>query len=171
MLFRSWVLRFKMVISSYISGGVGDHRIAIGLQSSNTMNHSTARDGIYVHFGDVGYSPIRLTEVDGVSLEAAATHQTSFSHSVTTETLYVELIRNSSTSATCKIYSNSYSTLIESQTITLNATTVNLRYLVMTVKSSDTVRQMIGTLDDFQDRKSTRLNSSHVSESRMPSSA
>ena len=42
---------------------------------------------------------------------------------------------------------------------------------------ADTIRSMIAEemrepgLQEFADRKSTRLNSSHVSESRMPSSA
>ena len=43
---------------------------------------------------------------------------------------------------------------------------VSVRFLDIRVVYSATV-----DLKEFQDRKSTRLNSSHVSESRMPSSA
>ena len=42
----------------------------------------------------------------------------------------------------------------------------------VTLLSSDVNRYAVGPLQKFpQDRKSTRLNSSHMSESRMPSSA
>ena len=38
-------------------------------------------------------------------------------------------------------------------------------------ENKDVIRDYVDTRTELLDRKSTRLNSSHVSESRMPSSA
>ena len=44
-------------------------------------------------------------------------------------------------------------------------------HLVPTAAAHEIIRQRIGDLTVCRDRKSTRLNSSHESTSRMPSSA
>ena len=55
---------------------------------------------------------------------------------------------------------------------------VELRYKVLTPADTEAIARMliegssrIGPLDELRDRKSTRLNSSHSQQSRMPSSA
>ena len=48
---------------------------------------------------------------------------------------------------------------------------MELQNAMLAVQDNTTVKELTKVMGDDSDRKSTRLNSSHVSESRMPSSA
>ena len=146
-----WVLRTKVNIKNFSANTNADwNQFSIGLGSAST-NMNTAKDygGFIVSNltgGDAGYQALMTTSDQN-------RFGTIFSRSMSAETLYVEMIRESDTVFRVNLYSDSdYSSLLETQTDTVSAGTVtDLRYLLIsTNRQSSEGGTNNGSVDDIK---------------------
>jgi hypothetical protein len=145
----AWVLRYKMVMntpvapSQYINGG------SIGL-SSNTGTNTMNIIGLGLEISHYTCTDI----LNGTSSSSLNYLDDQFSHTPTAETLYVEIIRTSSTSYTIELFSDSnYSTSVEKETVTnLSSSIVDLRYFHIRNfnNGANVAGSLSGTVDNIE---------------------
>ena len=145
----AWVLRYKMVMntpvapSQYINGG------SIGL-SSNTGTNTMNIIGLGLEISHYTCTDI----LNGTPSSSLNYLDDQFSHTPTAETLYVEIIRTSSTSYTIELFSDSnYSTSVEKETVTnLSSSIVNLRYFHIRNfnNGANVAGSLSGTVDNIE---------------------
>jgi hypothetical protein len=147
---NSWVLRCKITINNYSlnTDGTGQE-FSFGLSDETTIPND-AKDAIVFRLRTgSSTAQYQLIDVDGGSLSGGAPSQ-AFSRTLSAETIYVELIRTSTTTYKANIYSDSaYSILLESQSTTCPATITNLRYINFYCLENDGTSN--GTLDGICD--------------------
>lgn len=147
-----WVLRFKINFTSIDDNS----RTWFGL-SSVIGNQATAQDfiGLLVHrFTDAKW---KTADSDGASLPTAGDNQSTSNISTSTN-YWIQITRLTATTYEIKIYSDAYTTLIETVAGTCASTTASLRYIVFCNRNDfDSTNKQVGIIDDvaFQNAVTT----------------
>ena len=144
-----WVLRSQIDIDTVTQGSdVNDVFIFHGIGSTN-QNGNETQDFLGLMFRvDNTKTDIFAIETDGSHPNNETT--TLFTRQLQAETLYVEMIRESATSFTVNLYSDSgYSTLLESKTITVPSSVQTLRYLKVAGLQGFSDSQVVGSVSNI----------------------
>lgn len=162
----AWVLRFQYSMTAQDrSGGGAEAFPVIGLSDSGSSRDEDVQDGIAFNpYQDNLTRSYHISYADGHRLAgdrgSGSTRVTSFSELATVgDNYYIQLRRTSSTVADAKIYSDVYSTLVESKSLTISSGVTSLEYFVVKNGSSLGVSTpyQTGWLDNigFQDGVTT----------------
>lgn len=149
----AWVLRFKLNVAGFTTPGNYNFSAFFGLSSNIATNgFGVAQDGIFLEakFPTGGTAQYFAKDVDGAVPFGSATDAT-FAHNVAVETIYVEIIRTSSTAYTIELFSDSaYTTSVEQETGTVASSTASLRYLKIGIadNSGHATGDFTATVDD-----------------------
>ena len=160
---NDWSLQFKLSMTAKLNG------IIFMVQDSTATNSATARDGIGLRQTD----STSYYDFEGTDNTAGTGGQYDYRFTVASpalDTKWIKIIRTSATEASIEFYSDEYSTLIDSQTVTI-ANIDNLRYFVVstsvgsaftiddvkfydvaspvTPSASDYTTNISGSLDEF----------------------
>ena len=120
-----WVCRFKLVITTMASA---TNTVAIGLSDNDTNGMNASRDGLGIGIGYDGGATYRVLYPNNTTWYSATATMTPTPASSTTR--WIEMIRDSATSFTIKIYSDEYSTLVTNGTTTQAISGITgLRYI------------------------------------------
>jgi len=122
-----WTMEFKLTISSYTaSGNTDQNTLYIGLtDTADALNNSQDFLGLAIS-GNSGSEYICISRDSGQPADAPTPTGASFSRSVQAETVYVRMIRNSSTLEISLFSDADFSTLLETQTQSISGTVQNL---------------------------------------------
>ena len=146
----NWVLRSQIDIDTVTQGSeTNDVFLMYGL-GSTVQDGSEVQDFLGLMFRlDDTKTDIFAIETDGSAPNNETT--TLFTRQAQAETLYVELKRDSATSFTINLYSDSgYSTLLESKTITASSGTTTLRYLKVTGLQGFANSSLVGSIPNIK---------------------
>jgi len=146
-----WTMRFKITIDQYASPSGDAHQLYINLQE-NAVNAEGDSKG--VGFGirkGTGTNGYRIMNQNSTS-EIAAGTMTAFSRTATTETIYIELARTTSTNLRGRIYTQSdYSDTPETINATIASTLNGLDNIVVSVQQDNgTGGGLNGIIDDLK---------------------
>ena len=143
----NWILQFKINLTTTDD----NTRSWWGLSSVST-HQNTSQDfiGLLIHeTSSVMY--FKTCDADGIALPTSGDNQTTITISDSTN-YWVRIIRTSSTSYKINIYSDAYTTLLETVYGTCASTTTGLRYISFLNRNdfSDPTTNLIGTIDDVK---------------------
>lgn len=148
---EKWVLRTSLEVVNFTANtDPTPKQVFIGLTDSDgTVTADTAQDGITFRIVTQSTKDkYELTHADGETLFA---NVVSSVKNITTEFLFIELIRESATKAKVNLYSDStFTTLIETITATIPATITGLRFIKIQQLEEDGTS--LGALDGTYDK-------------------
>ena len=128
---EEFVLRFKYDITAFTNESGNSGQLYMGLTDKDNSNTVFAnRDGLGFYVIKSGSSGMFFSYPDGNNWTTSGSF-TQLSTSPSQTAYYVEIERTSSTSATLKLYSDEYVTLLETQTVTIPSGLTGLQYLTM----------------------------------------
>jgi hypothetical protein len=146
---EQWIIKFK-IVTTITSPTTADQNWMFFGMSSITGAHGTAQD--FLGFGIKDYnSNLKIMVVEATAQALSSGTLTNFTHTPTTETLYVQMTRLSSTSFKIELFSDSgYTTSVESQTVSVSASTDTLRYLKLAylINNNTGVNDITVDIDD-----------------------
>jgi hypothetical protein len=146
----NWIIRSQLDIDTVTQGSVvNDIFFGYGIGSiTNSIKDSQDFLGLMIRIDDTK-TDIFAVETDGSAPNNETT--TLFTRQAQAETLYVELKRDSATSFTVNLYSDSgYSTLLESQTITVPSTVSGLQYIKVAGVQGFSDSELIGSVSNIK---------------------
>lgn len=120
--------------------------------SSNTSDQGTAKDFLGVLFHDTaGSAPsFKTADADGAALPTAGDSASAAPLAMATD-YWVDINRTSATVYTVSVYSDAYTTLIETITGSCAATVASLRYIGFYNRNDfDSTNKQVGTIDDVE---------------------
>ena len=169
-----WVARFPVTIST-LTGNSGQNTLFMFFGLSSLDAKTGATSGSFDYIGtqlkkSSGASQWKAQAVDGGALNVEGTN---FAHTLTTETVYVEIKRTGATSATVELFSDSgYSTSVESESLTPASTIQNLRYVWIGNQDSSggTTNKIVGTVGEIKVWNSTTTASGTATYTASPNS-
>ena len=147
---EKWTLRAKFRFDNFTTNSTGTiKRNFFGIFDS-TNDMTTAQDGIFITYGSE--DGVRRFSVNGVNGTAPnVSTGTVFYTPSSIDTVYFEIIRISTTEVRATIYSDSdYTNVLASQTITISASIISLRYLHNSNRSGAVNGTISGSLDDVE---------------------
>ena len=141
-----WVLRFKLILSTVTEAG--NRQLIIGFSSVTERDNSTTSQdfiGMAMHSIDTTFNAV---DADGVVMDSKSSQ--AFAENLAAQTLWVEIIRVSTTSFTVELFSDAFSTSIEKETVAIDATVASLRYLAVQSLEVSGSGAVTGTMDDVE---------------------
>jgi len=148
-----WILRWKQTNDNVTDTNSGSNGMWFGISDEDeTSDSANLQDYLMIGiiFGD--FKQYQLQAGDGAGLASGQTFASAFTATVTTETVYWEIKRTSSTTFEATQYSDAnYSVVIEKQIGVIPSTIVNLRYIkCVGFNQAGDGGTLDGTIDDVQ---------------------
>ena len=149
-----WILRFKVSLSSITAASLSSQETFIGLYSADgATGGGSNQDFIGIGwYYDTTTQDLRAGYQDNNTCQfGIEANGIAFSESITTTDYWLEISRDGTT-VTYKLYSDAYSTLLETETRTISGTVSALRYVG--IKNIETGSHVtggyVGICDDFE---------------------
>lgn len=150
----NWIIRFKYtIVSQNFTSGSDSKQFFVGLTSTDYSNAFWYPDSsnVSTNFGFyMDKSGTYQLYTNNNSTYSGGTW-TNTSRSISNETLYVELIRENSTTAKMNLYSDStYSTLLVGVSLTIDSGLTGLRYLSVKGMRYNSGASITSNMDDLE---------------------